>query len=129
MFLFGLIVLTSIVSYISCISHAYITHGRTSHFLSLSSKWMLNLTDSRLNFINKWKGWVTYRSSYAMCHNDTRRWWILLMMLHTAHMCNFRCKNDKKLTETKTQSSRYAFRRKIENLQSFRVFNFALYPI
>ena len=42
--------------------------------------------------------------------------------------CNFSCKNDKKLTETKAQRSGDAFRRKIENLQSFRLFCFALYP-
>ena len=42
--------------------------------------------------------------------------------------CNLSCKSDKKLTERKTQRSRYAFRRKITNLQQFVVFNFALYP-
>ena len=41
--------------------------------------------------------------------------------------CNLRCKNDKKLTETKTYRSSYASRRKIENLRGFRVFDFVLY--
>ena len=40
--------------------------------------------------------------------------------------CILSCKNDKKLTETKAQRSRYAFRRKIKNLESFRVFHFVL---
>ena len=42
--------------------------------------------------------------------------------------CNLSCKNDKNLTETNAQRSRYAFRSKIENLQSLRVFSLALYP-
>ena len=42
---------------------------------------------------------------------------------------NLRCKNDKKLTETKTFRSSYASRRKIENFRGFRVFEFNLYPI
>ena len=38
------------------------------------------------------------------------------------------CKlSDEKLNGTKAQRSRYAFRRKIENFQGFRVFNFLLY--
>ena len=41
--------------------------------------------------------------------------------------CRLSCKNDKNLTETKAPRSRYAFRRKIKNLQSFPVFHFLLY--
>ena len=37
-----------------------------------------------------------------------------------------RCKNDEKLTETKTQRSRYVCRRKKENSRGFRVFDFGL---
>ena len=33
--------------------------------------------------------------------------------------CNLTCKNNKKVSETKSLRSRYAFRRKIENLRSF----------
>ena len=40
--------------------------------------------------------------------------------------CILSCKNDKKLTETKAQRSRYAFRRKIKKLESFQVFHFVL---
>ena len=39
--------------------------------------------------------------------------------------CRLSCKND--LTETKALRSRYAFRRKIKNVQSFPVFHFLLY--
>ena len=42
--------------------------------------------------------------------------------------CKLRCKNNKKLTKTKTEMSGYAFRRKSENFRGFRVFDFALYP-
>ena len=42
--------------------------------------------------------------------------------------CNVRCKNDKNLTETKTEKSRYNFRRKKENFWGFQIFDFVLYP-
>ena len=41
--------------------------------------------------------------------------------------CKLSSKSDEKLNGTKAQRSRYAFRRKIENFQGFRVFNFLLY--
>ena len=42
--------------------------------------------------------------------------------------CNLRCKNNKKISETKSSRSRYAFRSKKENFRGFRVFDFDLYP-
>ena len=42
--------------------------------------------------------------------------------------CNLRCKNNKKISETKSSRSSYASGRKKENFRGFRVFDFVLYP-
>ena len=41
--------------------------------------------------------------------------------------CNLRCKNNKKLTETKAWRPSYTSRRKLENFRDFRIFSFDLY--
>ena len=40
--------------------------------------------------------------------------------------CNLKYQNDKKLPKTKTERSRYAFRRKNENFWGFHVFDFKI---
>ena len=48
--------------------------------------------------------------------------------LNLESSCNLRCKNNKKISETKSSRSRYASIRKKEKSRGLQVFDFALYP-